>query len=165
MYRHIHIIFIVKCVRVTRFSLLMLRFDGKAWFLLFCHPLKLYRIFSLLNRLLRISLKCQNPLLSYIWEKVHCKCTMQCTVHFIITLFNVENVLLCVIYQLNFTLFMLVKWISRYIQHSVLSAVFCNHSRSWNILPIDKAVRLYCWNLKRHNDGGKDIPYVIGRNQ
>jgi hypothetical protein len=34
-------------------------------------------------------------------EKVHCKCTMQCTVHFIITLFNVGNVLLCVIYQLN----------------------------------------------------------------
>jgi hypothetical protein len=28
---------------------------------------------------------------------------MQCTVHFIITLFNVGNVLLCVIYQLNFT--------------------------------------------------------------
>jgi hypothetical protein len=31
---------------------------------------------------------------------------MQCTVHFIITIFNVGNVLLCVIYQLNFTVFM-----------------------------------------------------------
>jgi hypothetical protein len=30
---------------------------------------------------------------------------MQCTVHFIITLFNVGNVLLCVIYQLNVTVF------------------------------------------------------------
>jgi len=31
---------------------------------------------------------------------------MWCTVHFIITLFNVDNVLLRVIYQLNFTVFM-----------------------------------------------------------
>jgi len=31
-----------------------------------------------------------------------------CTVHFIITLFNVGNVMLCVIYQLNFTVFMRV---------------------------------------------------------
>jgi len=31
---------------------------------------------------------------------------MQCTVHFIIILFNVDNVLLCVIYQLNFAVFM-----------------------------------------------------------
>jgi len=34
-------------------------------------------------------------------EKVHCKCTIQCAVHCIITLFKVENILLCVIYQLN----------------------------------------------------------------
>ena len=38
-------------------------------------------IFSLLNNLLRIRLKSQNPLLSYVQrererEKVHCKCTM-----------------------------------------------------------------------------------------
>jgi hypothetical protein len=39
---------------------------------------------------------------------VHCKCTMQCTVHFIITVSKVCNVLLCVIYQLNFTIFMYV---------------------------------------------------------
>jgi len=35
-------------------------------------------------------------------------------VHFIIALFNVGNVLLCVIYQLNFTVFMYVTRISRY---------------------------------------------------
>jgi hypothetical protein len=64
------------------------------------------------------TLKRQNPLLSYVRErerererekekeKVNCKYTKQCTVHFIITLFNVGNVLLCVIYQLNFTVFM-----------------------------------------------------------
>jgi hypothetical protein len=34
---------------------------------------------------------------------------------FIITLFNVGNVLLCVIYQLNFAVFMYVARISRYI--------------------------------------------------
>jgi hypothetical protein len=53
------------------------------------------------------TLKRQNALLPYIQERerVHCKCTMQCTVHYIITLFNVGNVLLCVIYQLNFTVF------------------------------------------------------------
>ena len=57
---------------------------------------------------LRIGLKCQIPLLSYVQERVggregerergkmHCKCTMYCTVHFT-TLFNVGNVLLCVI--------------------------------------------------------------------
>jgi hypothetical protein len=39
-------------------------------------------------------------------EKVCCNCTTQCTVHFIITSFNVGNVLLCVIYQLYFTVFM-----------------------------------------------------------
>jgi hypothetical protein len=37
-----------------------------------------YCIFSLLCRLLRIRLKCQNSLVSYIQEseKEHCKCTM-----------------------------------------------------------------------------------------
>jgi hypothetical protein len=48
-----------------------------------------------------------------ISEKV--QCTMWCIVHFIITLFNVGNVLLCIIYQLNFTVFMYVTRISRYI--------------------------------------------------
>jgi len=76
-------------------------------------------------------------------EKVHFKCTIKCTVHFIITLFNVGNVLLCIIYQLNFTVFMYVTRISCYIQRSVLSAVSRNHGRSWNILPTDTGVRLY----------------------
>jgi hypothetical protein len=41
---------------------------------------------------------------------------MQCTVLFIITLFNVVNALLCVIYQLNFTVYVIVCYtISRYI--------------------------------------------------
>jgi len=37
-----------------------------------------YSIFSLIYHPLRIKLKCQNPLLSYIreTEKVHCKCTI-----------------------------------------------------------------------------------------
>jgi hypothetical protein len=78
----------------------------------------------------------------YEREKVHCKCTMQCTVHFIITLFNGGNVLLCVIYQLNFTLFMYVTRISRYICGSVLSAVSRNRGRSWNVVPPDPGVRL-----------------------
>ena len=87
-----------------------------------------YSIFSWLNRLLRIRLKRQNPLHSYVREKekVHCKCTMYCTVHFIITLFNVDNVLLCVIYQLNFTEFMHVTRISRYMSlYSVYSVRYC----------------------------------------
>jgi hypothetical protein len=67
-----------------------------------------YCIFSLLSRLLRIRLKRQNPLLSYIRYRkytVNVQCSLQYT---IITLFNVDNVLLCVIYQLNFTVFMYV---------------------------------------------------------
>jgi hypothetical protein len=75
-----------------------------------------YCIFLLLNCLLRIRLKRYNPLLSYVREReresVHCKCTMWCTVHFIITLFNVGNVLLCV--TLNFTVFLHVIRISRF---------------------------------------------------
>jgi hypothetical protein len=46
------------------------------------------------------TLNCQNLLLLYVRERereVHSKCTMHCTVH-IITIFNVGNVLLCVIY-------------------------------------------------------------------
>jgi hypothetical protein len=51
-------------------------------------------------------------------------------VHFTITLFNVGNVLLCVMFQLNFTVFMHVTPISRYIQRSVLSAVSHNRGRT-----------------------------------
>jgi hypothetical protein len=95
------------------------------------------------------TLKRQNPLLSYVRdrererEKLHCKCTMQCTVHCIITLFNVGNVWLCVIYQLNFTVFMYVTRISRYIWRSVLSAVSRNRGRSWNVLPVCTAALLF----------------------
>ena len=39
MYRYICMILIVKCVKITHVFI-----DGKAWFLLFCHPLKLYVI-------------------------------------------------------------------------------------------------------------------------
>ena len=59
-----------------------------------------YCIFSLLNRLLRIKLKRQNPLLSYVRERGgEYTVNVQC---------NVGNVLLCVIYQFNFTVFMYV---------------------------------------------------------
>jgi hypothetical protein len=77
-----------------------------------------YHIFSLLNCLMRIRLKHQSPLLSYVRErereKLHYKCTMYCTIHFIITIINVDNVLPCVIYQLNCTVFMHVTRISCY---------------------------------------------------
>jgi hypothetical protein len=47
-------------------------------------------------------------------ERVHFKCTVECTENFIVNLFNVGNVLLCVIYQLNFTVFLYVTRISYY---------------------------------------------------
>ena len=71
---------------------------------------------------------------------------MSCTVDFTITLFNVSNVLLCVIYQLNFTVFMYVTQISLYIYRSLLFAVSHNRGRSWNILPLDMGVHLYSCN-------------------
>jgi len=102
-------------------------------------------IFSLIYRPLRIKLKRQNSLLSCVRERerVHCKCTVQCTVHYIITFFNVGYVLLYVIYHLNFTVFIYVTRISRYIQGSVLSAVSRDRGRSWNASPADTGVRLY----------------------
>ena len=57
------------------FLWLMQCYDGKTWFLFFCHPLKLYMvqyryyIFSLLYCSFRIKLKHQNPLLLYIRER------------------------------------------------------------------------------------------------
>jgi hypothetical protein len=51
-----------------------------------------------------------NSLLSYEREKVYFKCTMQCTVHFILSIFNVGNVLLWVINKFNFTVCMLHKY-------------------------------------------------------
>jgi len=62
---YVSVIFIVKCVTIASFLLLMQHFGGKAWFLLFCHPLETvhdtvqyrYCIFSSLYRLVRIRLK------------------------------------------------------------------------------------------------------------
>ena len=101
--------------------------------------------FLLLYRLLRIRLKRQNPILSYIRERkytANVQCSV-CTVHFVITLFNVGNVLLCIMYQLNFTIFMYFTRISRYIQRSVFSVVSCNRSRSSNVLPMVTGSLLY----------------------
>jgi len=42
MYKYACMIFMVKCVTIIRFSLILQSFVGKAWFLLFYHPLKLY---------------------------------------------------------------------------------------------------------------------------
>ena len=127
MYKYVRMIFVVKCVTVTLFLF--------PWAALWCkntifivlssletvHDTAEYRycIFSLLSHLLIIRLKRQNPLLSYVrqTEKVHCKCTMECTVHFFITLFNVDNVLLCVIYKLNFNVFMHVTRKSSYMTY------------------------------------------------
>jgi len=70
-----------------------------------------------------------------------------CTVHFIITLFNVDNVLLYVIYQLNFTVFMHATRISRYMTLYTafgIISVFRNGGWSWNVLPTgNTAVHLY----------------------
>jgi hypothetical protein len=70
---------------------------------------------------------------------------MQCRVQFIINLFNVSNVLLGVIYQLNFTVFMYVTGISRHsrIKSSVLSAILHNLGRSWKVLPVHTGQTVY----------------------
>ena len=134
MYRYVRMIFAVKCVTIRGFFIVYAALWWKSMIFIVLSSLETvhdtvqysYSIFSLLFRLLRIRLKRRKPLLSYYVrererererEKVHCKCTMYCTVHFIITLFNVGNVLLCIIYQLNFTVFMYVyvTWISGYI--------------------------------------------------
>jgi hypothetical protein len=46
---------------------------------------------------------------------------------------------------------MYVTQISRYIQHSVLSAVSRNRGRSWNVLPVDTGAQLYL-NSQLHTD-------------
>jgi hypothetical protein len=93
----------------------MQRCDGKAWFLLFCRRLKLHTILYGTGtahdtvRYRYCIFYCSISLADWAKtsesltvictrerererEKVHYKCTMQCTVHFIITLFNVDNV-------------------------------------------------------------------------
>jgi hypothetical protein len=53
-------------------------------------------------------------------------------------LFNVGNVLLCIIYQLNFTVFIYVTRISPYIAFGIIRGTF------WNVLPADNATGRYC---------------------
>jgi hypothetical protein len=100
MYRYVRVIFIVKCVPITRFLIACATLRWKSVIFIALSSLATvhgtvqysYCIFSLLYRLLRIRLKSQNPVHSYVREreregaKVHCKCTMQCTVHFILLL-------------------------------------------------------------------------------
>ena len=62
------------------------------------------------------------------------------TVRFIITFFNVGSVLLCVIYQLNFTVCMYVTRISCYMTLCIAFGII--RGRSCNVLPMDTAVRL-----------------------
>jgi hypothetical protein len=77
MYRYVRVIFIVKCVTITRFFIAYAALWWKSIIFIVLssletlHDTAQYRdsIFSLLNRLLRIRLKRQNPLLSYIRER------------------------------------------------------------------------------------------------
>ena len=80
-----------------------------------------YCIFSLLFHLLSIRLKHQNPLLLYIRERererkytVNAPCSVQYT---LLLLYLMLVVLLCIIYQLNFTVFMYVTRLSRYMTY------------------------------------------------
>jgi len=74
-----------------------------------------------------------------------------------ITLYNyfkVGNVLLCVIYQWKFTVFVYVTRISRYITlYIAFGIISCSRKRgsSWNLIPADTGVRLYiewAWTLE-----------------
>jgi hypothetical protein len=72
---------------------------------------------------------------------------MQCTVQFIITLFNVSKVLLCVIYQLSLTVFACYTNNMFYVQRSLLSAVSHSRGRTWNVLTVDTGALLYCFPI------------------
>jgi hypothetical protein len=77
MYRYVRMIFIVKCVTVTRFYIAYAALLWKSVIFIVLSSLETvhdtvqyrYCTFSLLNRRLRIRLKCQNPLLSYVRER------------------------------------------------------------------------------------------------
>jgi len=76
MYRYIRMIFIVIYVTMTRFFIACAALWWKIMIFIVLsletvHGTVQYRycIFSLLNRLVRIRLKRQNPLLSYVWER------------------------------------------------------------------------------------------------
>jgi hypothetical protein len=94
-------------------------------FLLFCHPLKLYKILYstgtvFFTALLSLEDYAKTSELSYKRERereknytVNVQCSVQYTLlllylMLVITLFKVGNVLLCITYQLNFTVFMYV---------------------------------------------------------
>ena len=71
---YVHMIFIVNCVIRTRFFIAYAALRWKSMIFIVLSSLetlhdtvqKRYCIFLLLYRLLRIRLKCQNPLLSYV---------------------------------------------------------------------------------------------------
>ena len=152
----------------------------------FCYPLKLYMIlyctgtvfFHCPHYLLRVRLKLQNPVHSYVREreKVDCKCTMQCTVHFIITLFNIDNVLQCVIYQLNFAVLMYVTRITRYITlcHVITRYITLYHvitryitlqqviSRYITLYHVIYSFRYYPWLHITAVDLGTYYPWIRG---
>ena len=86
MYRYVRMIFVAKCVTITHFFIAYAAFWWKSMIFIVLSSLETvhntvqyrYCIFSLLYHFLRIRLKRQNPLVSYVREKekVHCKCTM-----------------------------------------------------------------------------------------
>jgi len=100
MYKYVRMIFIVKCVTITSFFIAYAAILWRSMIFIILSSLETVRdtvqyrycIFSLFNRLLRIRLKRQNPLLSYVRErererereKVHCK--VQCNVQYTLIL-------------------------------------------------------------------------------
>jgi hypothetical protein len=107
------------CINNTFSSFLMQRTDGKHDFIVLSSLETVQYwdcIFSLLYRLLRIWLKRQkylNFIRTKERESTPKMCNVLCTVHFVVTVFNVGNVLMCVIYQLDLAVFMYVTRISR----------------------------------------------------
>jgi len=77
MYRYVSMIFIVKCATITLFCTTYAALCWKSMNFIVLSSLETvhdtvqyrYCIFSLLCLLLRIRLKCQNPLLSYVRER------------------------------------------------------------------------------------------------
>jgi hypothetical protein len=107
--------------------------------------------------------------LIFLCPRTHTKTTKSLTfIHFSVTLFNVGNVLLCVIYQLNFTVFMYVTQVSRYTQCSVLPAVSRDRSKPLNVLGhccnlpnrIHVALQVE-WLKVRQAAGGSWMPMVM----
>jgi hypothetical protein len=93
-YRYIRMIFVVKCVTVTRLFIACAAYLWKSMIFIVLLSLETvhdtvqyrYCIFSLLNRLLRIRLKRQNSLLSYIREREKVNANIQCIVQYTLLL-------------------------------------------------------------------------------